>query len=513
LSQPHTQTRRSFPQPPAKQKKSGLKDQLMGAPLKLKLALVVILLVAVTAALGIRHHQQSQENVALFAYPLTSLQLQECSQRLSQLGIEHQPNSEQTNLMVSPQRRLSLLSQLSLEGLPHEDSIKPSTPFTASRREQLLKSQAELQMRLAGSLRSLQGIEQASVQLAIPESTLGEEQHPSASVLLKLRSGYEMNRTQAQGVARFVAAAVPELRAADVTVLDDTGRELSSQEGGALGDVQLELQKQFDVYLSGKAQRMLDLAYGRGGALAIVNVQLDFSQIEVKRTDVGRPGQGEVLQVVQKVDERYENHNSSSLLGDSDEPPKDGKKYAKESIAERHKADEAFTWTVHRLPRLDRLTCSVLIEDKGQEATALSLVQGAIGFDAGRGDSILVKCVPLSRASGALKDIAPAPQSEELAQSPSWMPIVGLAGALALLGVGGICWLGQRQLKREQKRQELSLAGVAPPTDLADLSRGKSGQWTRDTQTQPQVLLRLEELARQQPHKTVSKLRTYIDSL
>lgn len=499
----HSATRRSTPMGAPRKPPSAV-DRLRALPRSARwgaLLAVAGLAILATYLVSLGH---SAEKVNLFAYSLTPIQLQECSRRLGQLGIAHKPNSDNNNLMVDESQKMSLLGQLSLEGLPHDDpSARPNAnPLTPTRREALLRSQAELQMRLAASLRSMRGIAEASVQLAIPEEgAFVDNNRASASVLLRMAQGYELSRGQAHGIAKFVAGAVPDLEPDQVTVLDDSGRDYS-QSGEAANDLQLELQKQVDLYLCAKAQRILDLAYGREAALVVVNAELDFSQIEVKHVDFGQPGQGEVISVLQKTDEDY------SRQGEEENP---GKKYGKHSIAEKHQTDEASTWTVHKLPRIARVTCSVLLEHKGQEDTALALVQGAIGFDASRGDSIQVKAVPLHHDLGGLKGISAlvTPTVPAAPNQPLW-GWLGAAGALLSCGVGGIWWLGRRQIRQQPRLQPVPLQPLQGPCDLSHNARGEN--LVRETQTEPQVLQRLEELARQAPKETAFKLRTYFDS-
>jgi len=489
------------------------KGRLQSLPTRVKLAAVVTALVGGGAWWAFSRHQQAQVPSELFAYNLTPFQLQECSQWLSQKGVLHQPNAEGTNLKVAPEQRLALLNQLSLQGLPHADTTPASSgPLPPSRREALLREQIQLQQTLAASLRSMQGVEDATVQLAIPqEAAFQENNRPTASVMLKLRPGYQMSRTQCSGIARFVAGAVPDLQTQDVTVVDHSGQERPHQAGAeGIESLQFEVQQQVDVYLASKAQRLLDQVYGRGNALVQVNAELDFSQFEVKHKDVGAPGQSDTVVVSQKTDEFYENKKPSGSLDDDEvaSSSPEGKKYEKVVEAVRRNPDESFTFRVFKLPRLSRLTCSVVIQSASQKENALQMVRGSIGLDANRGDEISVSVVPLHRDSAGLKDIGPitAPPSQPQGGDP--FALIGLAG-LFVAGVG-VWTLGQRRIRLNQPH--LDRPAMMSTQTQCDLNHPSSGRSPEPTATQPRVLEKLEQMARQSPRETASMLRSYMDT-
>ena len=194
-------SRRSAALNPARKPATDWRSRLMAVPTRYKLAAVVCMLLSVLGWLGFASHQQAVEPVKLFAYKLTPRQLQECSQFLSKLGVEHRPSPDGDNLLVPPEKRLTLLNQIGAEQLPNEDKESKVMGLTPSRRELLSREQAELQLSLARTLQTMQGVDHATVQLAIPESSAFEDNnHPTASVVLTLRSGYEMSQRQSTGI-------------------------------------------------------------------------------------------------------------------------------------------------------------------------------------------------------------------------------------------------------------------------------------------------------------------------
>jgi flagellar M-ring protein FliF len=456
----------------------------------------MLVVVAALSCLGVYAafvaHLRTSAPVELFSHSLTPAQMAECSGSLTALGVEPRPNPDKNNLMVPPNRRLELLRHLSFQGLPHEDpTANSTTPFNSTQRQQLAQQQSLLQSRLATSLRQLQGVVEASVQLALPESELSQA-NPTASVMLRMQPGVQLDRHQSLAIARFVAGAVPGLKAEEVTVMDDRGALARKPGDSPVESLEFELRQQMDLYLSGKAQRLLDKAYGRGRALVEVSCEFDMSQMEIKKTDVGAPGQGETIVVQQKIDEKY-------ASGDS-------KDYGKICEATRQKSDEVFSWTVFKSPRISRLTCSVLIDQSTQVEAASRLVRGAIGMMPERGDQLEVSVVPMAQELLPQPEVPPTPQPEaSRAMGPLWAVLAtGLAGAaLALF------WLGSRRSQRPRLEGNAPQAGTRP---LADLLQGPGGRSLPAAETSTRGLARLEDLARQQPQETAHKLKTYFGS-
>jgi len=494
-------TRRSSPLTgPRPKAPSPWKTRLLQVPRWAWVGLVVGLIL-VTSSLALLQRQRTQnEPVALFAYELTPAQVRECSTALANWQVSHKPNLEGNNLLVHPEIRIEVLGRLSAKDIPARDftSTQSVATLTPSRRQQLAQEKAQLEESLNQSLRSLRGIESADVNLAIPEQSFGEENRPTASVVLNLAHGYNLPRTQAFGIARLISGAVPCLRAEDVSVIDPLGVQVNSTEG-ASESWQLELQKQLDDYLAGKAQKILDRAYGPGRAECAINVELDYSQMEVKRTDAG-PG---VVSGEQKLMEVYQNEQKSDLPEDL-ENEKTGKRYEKICEVRKHKNNEAYSWVVHKLPRINKLTCAVLIDNKGQADNALALVRGAIGFDPSRGDEVNVAVVPMPIVS--LAAIASPTQVATPAQQPYWPLVMGMLGAVGACLALAVGLLGVRRVR--QVEMQVQCAPMAEQQALCDLNQPANGALPAPATATRSLVCQLEEKAREHPEKLARFLST-----
>ncbi len=94
---------------------------------------------------------------------------------------------------------------------------------------QKINYQRALQGELARTIMMMDGIENARVHLTIPERSLfrGTRSEPKAAVTLTLQRGKLVDEARVAGIQRLVAAAVPDLKLADVVILDELGRIIS----------------------------------------------------------------------------------------------------------------------------------------------------------------------------------------------------------------------------------------------------------------------------------------------
>jgi flagellar M-ring protein FliF len=95
---------------------------------------------------------------------------------------------------------------------------------------QRINYQRALQGELERTIMSLEGVEESRVHLSLGEDRLFREDRvaPKASVTIRMRSGTVLATSAASGIQRLVAAAVPQLEANDVVILDDNGQVISS---------------------------------------------------------------------------------------------------------------------------------------------------------------------------------------------------------------------------------------------------------------------------------------------
>ncbi|MXN79986.1 flagellar M-ring protein FliF [Burkholderia sp. 4701] len=149
---------------------------------------------------------------------------------------------------------------------------------------QKVNYQRALQGELARTIATLDGIELARVHLSLPETSLfrRDRNRPKASVALFVRDGHALEPDVVKGIQRLVAAAVPEMSAADVSVLDQRGASADAR-GADIDDPKFALKTAVEQRYERKILAQIAPIVGAGRAAVSVDATLDFDQIRTTR--------------------------------------------------------------------------------------------------------------------------------------------------------------------------------------------------------------------------------------
>lgn len=214
--------------------------------------------------------------------------------QLTQMNIPYKHADGGGAILVPADKVYDTRLRLASQGLPKGaiggfESIDANR-FGMTQFQERLAFQRGLEGELTRSIQALSSVQSARVHLALPNQNgfFREQQKPTASVVVGLIVGRALDRAQLAGIVHLVASSVPEMNANSVSVLDDTGKLLSTPPDGtgALGlmggvDAQqlLTTQKIEQQYM----HRILDIlepVVGRGNVKAQVSAELDFTQSE-----------------------------------------------------------------------------------------------------------------------------------------------------------------------------------------------------------------------------------------
>jgi flagellar M-ring protein FliF len=336
---------------------------------------VVVLLAGFAVVAAVVGHP---DRASLFARPLHSEQLTEVQEQLAAWNVPFSPTDD--NVVVDASRRNDLLLRLSLAGIPH---AHVETTGEALANVGVLTPQAVIDAQtrsgLAGdiavALRSIDGVDDAHVIVAPAQSAEFADQSArpgTASVRLQLHAGAVLDREAVSGIRRFVAASVPSLDPAEVTILDDRGVALG--EAGASEDDSVSLERSL--------QSALDVAFGAG--VAIVRVHADYTQSTSEDRDTRRSSLGSAPIERTAQSESYDGA---------------GKKYARN---EEHddRGSEMHEHVAHAdAGGLLHVSTAVFVDAARSVdlASVRELAAATVGFDPRRGDELTVQAVAFHR--------------------------------------------------------------------------------------------------------------------
>ena len=275
--------------------------------------------------------------------------------------------------------------------------IFDSASYGMTEFSQRIYYQRALQGELENSIRTLTAIRGVRVHLVLPENTLfkSKDDIAKASVIVAIKEFSTLNRSEVWGIQQLVAASVPKLTTAQVTVMDANGRLLTGNNSENLlaGD-NFHFQKLLESHYRKKISDIVYKLVGVGDAVISVNAAIDFSKIEsTTQSAIPIADKETGVLVRSKVDRTYS-------PGRSEEKIIDGNAHNKRILSESEQNEYQYSSEVKKtqaIPgRVENLTVSVLITkefNKKELSSIEALIKQAIGFNQSRGDKVSVAVI------------------------------------------------------------------------------------------------------------------------
>lgn len=328
--------------------------------------------------------------------------------------------------------------------------IMTDTGFGVSQRMENERIKHGREVQLARAIERIDGVHHATVLLAIPKENVfaREKNRPSAAVVVTLGQNAYLTPENVNSIRYLVASSVHNLLAKDVSVTDQTGRQLSAEVNG--NSAESKLQKEFEFRTMREAQyrdkldTILAPMLGLGNYSSEVDVTLDTT-VQEETTQMYNPDSQAVRSETLK--EQSGNSDKTSPYGVpgslSNQPPanaaipqelKNGTANAADSSSNRKESREAvrnyevdttLRHTVRPSNVVSRLTVSVAV-DYSRKITPeglvtyeprpqsdldkiADLVRGGLGLNEARGDFVKVETVCFPHGD----DLPPKPWYEQ----------------------------------------------------------------------------------------------------
>lgn len=343
----------------------------------------------------------------------------------SEIHYEVSPDGSRITVPETEVGRARLL--LAEAGLPNGGSMgyelfDKQSGFGTTNFVQNINQVRALEGELARTISSLSAVRSARVHLVLPQRELfSRESRPSsASVYLGVRPGAIVEREQIVAIQSMVASAVPDLKAADVTIIDSNGNLLAR--GGDENQENMmsvkaeEMRRGYEARLTDKIEDQVSRVVGFGNVRAIVTAEVNFDRISTNE-ELFDP-EGQVVRSSQVTEENSTEREPTpeDISVQNNLPGVGGDLLANTApSAEENRTEEVTNFEISRTVRntvrevgeINRLSVAVLVDGRyvtneagervyeersPQELEQIEeLVRSAVGYDAGRGDTITVK--------------------------------------------------------------------------------------------------------------------------
>lgn len=425
------------------EQKSGFLDALSSADMMRQMTLVVVLVICIAIAVFIFIWAQEPDY-----RPLAKMPTEELIETLDYLdanAIDYK--LEGNTVFVRGDQFQTIRLGMARQGVTQNpdsgsDIIMKDMGFGVSQRLEGERLKHAREQQIARTIEEINGIHRAKVLIAMPkENVFARREKPaSATVVLTAKRGQIIAGEEVDAVVDIVASAVQGMEPSKVTVTDSNGRLLNS---GSQDSISARARKEYELerkreqeYLE-KIDSILIPVLGLGNYTAQADVSMDFTAVEQtqRRYNPDLPAvRSEMI-----IEENSTGSVNGGIPGAlSNQPPLDSNipqeatgtgngpvpvpgRNSKEQTR-NYELDTTISHTKQQSGVMTRLSVSVAVDHKSVTAEDGSvssqphsqqeilnirrLLQGGIGFDVTRGDSLEVVSIPFSRIDSG-EDIDP----------------------------------------------------------------------------------------------------------
>ncbi len=348
-------------------------------------------------------------------------------QTLNAEGIPYQLAENGSSVLVSSKDVARARLMLADQGIPGGGSIgyelfdDASTMGTTNFMQNLNMVRA-LEGELSKSIQTIKIVNSARVHLVLPKRELfsRERQEASASVVLRMSGSARLEKGQILAVQHLIATSVPDLLPSRVSIVDDKGQLLAAgfedeNDVSAMADKTADRRKRYENKIARTIEGLLEQTVGFGRVRAEVSAEMDFDRISIEEESFDPDGQ--VVRSTQTIELSANAQDSEGAppvsvgtnLPDPSFQSLEGLNSSNSESRTEETVNFEITKTVTNHVRevggVQKLSVAVLIDggrklneetgeydyvDRTDEEMLLysTLVKGAIGFDASRGDIV-----------------------------------------------------------------------------------------------------------------------------
>lgn len=354
-------------------------------------------------------------------------------------------------------------------------------PFGVSASRAKLNENRAIEGELAKSIESLEDVSKARVHIVMPEREMFTTDARKATAAVTLKTRGRLPGKTVDAIRYLVSSSVPDLSPQSVSIVDQSGTLLAraGDPGSAMtGEVE-ERETQMAQRMRTEIEKMIEPIVGAGKVRAEVSVALDRDQTR-EEAEVFDPDKQVIAHQVSVESNDQSSANQaaadgatvSTQLPESNGPingaGQESQRSAKTETSEDTTFQNSRTHKVSvRAPgKVNRLTVAVMIDSGAKGLTApesqrlTRLVENAVGFDAARGDSVVVEAMAFAKPD----------EAEAEGGLPFGLTTDNILGLLKVLVIAGMLLVGLRMVLRKLRPAEPVVA-AQPELLTADAER------------------------------------------
>jgi flagellar M-ring protein FliF len=428
-------------------------------------------------------------------------------QKLKEGGVEYRLPEGGGSVLVPSNRVAEMRLNLAAAGLPKTGRIGfelfDKSNLGATEFTEHINYRRALEGELERSIMSLAEIEQARVHLTFPKDSvfLDAQQPAKASVLVGIRPGSRLATQNVMAINHLVASAVEGLSPNAVSVLDMNGNLLGRPKpaGGLDGpegsEAALDYRHKVEQDLLAKVNGTLEPLLGSEKFRAGVSVDCDFSGVD-QSEEIFDPAKS-VMSSSERTEDSTGGAAAAGVPGTPSTLPRPASRPAGSSnrtsrVTENIIYQTSRTVKKTRLPAggIRKISLSVLVDqevtwqpDKNGFQRVLvppsadklkvirDLVAGVTGFNADRGDQLVIETLPFESTLQLEPPQRPkqqAPQTTRPPRLPQFWPIKWDRNMMMIAGGVGLVVLLAGFFLFRRKRRKAGVTEVSIPAALPE---------------------------------------------
>lgn len=378
---------------------------------KAKSGIIISILFVIVGAVGLTIYLNSTKKGYQVLFPgMTSeeaVQVYNLLQEDETVEVEMNSKGE---ILVPAEQFDRYIMQLAAEGYHpsstlNYDVFTQNTGFTATELETMEILKYQLQERVQGTIKQIEGVSNVIVTLTIPKNSNyvwdSTKEVATASVTITMRKDANtLSEEQASAIKNLVAYGVPTMKPENVKVIDTaTGVEIGATEGSdtKYSSSRIKYEREIATDLEEKATRILASRFG-GGVRASATVKINYEEMVSEiRTLLDKDDEGN--RILKHNDETYnvngklpasgivgEQNNTDTPTYDAEDPNADGTTDTS-SYSRSYDYDQGYSLEqLKRVePILEEASIAVVVDDPDfitNEDTIIELVSSATHIDA-----------------------------------------------------------------------------------------------------------------------------------
>jgi flagellar M-ring protein FliF len=273
----------------------------------------------------------SKPNLVPLYSNLSPAETGQIKETLDSKGVQSEIANNGSSILVPKEQVDTLMVELAAEGVPNTGTIDysffgQSSGFGMTDKEfDVIKLKAT-QTELENLMKGIEGVDNANVMINLPAESVfvgDQTEGSSASVVLKLKPGAQLDQEKVTALFHLVSKSVPNLATDNIVIMDQNFNYYDLNDGKNSSPAtsyasQQEIQSQIEQDIRRDVQKMLGTMIGQDKVVVSVTTDIDFTQENREESivaPVSKDSEEGIAVSVERITEAYTGNGAATAGG------------------------------------------------------------------------------------------------------------------------------------------------------------------------------------------------------